>query len=96
MFSFESETQVGNLGVTTKDNRGHTIEEVAEMATNKIVSISDTAPAPIKAQAHAFKNACHKIIVYYMQEAVNNHMCTICNLLEKQGRKDLANIIRRL
>ena len=96
MFSFESETQVGNLGVTTKDNRGHTIEEVAEMATNKIVSISDTAPAPIKAQAHAFKNACHKIIVYYMQEAVNNHMCTICNLLENQGQKDLANIIRRL
>jgi hypothetical protein len=96
MFSFESETQVGNLGVTTKDNRGHTIEEVAEMATNKIVSISDTAPAPIKAQAHAFKNACHKIIVYYMQEAVNNHMCTICNQLEKQGHKDLANIIRRL
>ena len=96
MFSFESETQVGNLGVTTKDNRGHTIEEVAEMATNKIVSISDTAPAPIKAQAHAFKNACYKIIVYYMQEAVNNHMCTICNKLEKQGQKDLANIIRRL
>ena len=96
MFSFESETQVGNLGVTTKDNRGHTIEEVAEMATNKIVSISDTAPAPIKAQAHAFKNACHKIIVYCMQEAVNNHMCTICNLLENQGQKDLANIIRRL
>ena len=96
MFSFESETQVGNLGVTTKDNRGHTIEEVEEMPTNKIVSISDTAPAPIKAQAHAFKNACHKIIVYYMQEAVNNHMCTICNLLENQGQKDLANIIRRL
>jgi len=96
MFSLNSETEVGTLGVTTTEHRGHTIEEVAEMATNKIVSISDTAPAPIKAQAHAFKNACHKIIVYYMQEAVNNHMCTICNLLEKQGHKDLANIIRRL
>jgi hypothetical protein len=96
MFSLNSETEVGTLGVTTTEHRGHTIEEVAEMATNKIVSISDTAPAPIKAQAHAFKNACHKIIVYYMQEAVNNHMCTICNLLEKQGQKDLANIIRRL
>ena len=96
MFSLNSETEVGNLAVTTTDNRGHTIEEVAEMATNKIVSISDTAPAPIKAQAHAFKNACHKIIVYYMQEAVNNHMCTICNLLENQGQQDLANIIRRL
>ena len=73
MFSLNSETEVGTLGVTTTDNRGHSIEEVAKMATDKIVSISDTAPAPIKAQAHAFKNACHKIIVYYMQEAINNH-----------------------
>ena len=96
MFSFVSETKVGDLGVVTKDYRGHSVEEVADTATNKIVSISDTAPAPIKAQAHAFKNACYKIIVYYMQEAVNNHMCTICNALEKQGHKDLANIIRRL
>ena len=96
MFSLNSETEVGTLGVTTTDNRGHSIEEVAKMATDKIVSISDTAPAPIKAQAHAFKNACHKIIVYYMQEAINNQMCTISNQLEKQGQKDLANIIRRL
>jgi hypothetical protein len=96
MFAFKTETEVGDLGVITKDNRGHTIEEIAKMATNKIVSISDTAPAPIKAQAHAFKNACYKIIVYYMQEVINNHMCTICNALEKQGQKDLANIIRRL
>ena len=55
MFSINSDTEVGNLGVTTTNHRGgHTIEEVAEMATNKIVSVSDDAPAPIRAQAHAF------------------------------------------
>ena len=96
MFSLDSETEVGNLNVTTTNNRGHTVEEVAEMATNRLVSISDTAPAPIRAQAHVFKEACKKTIAYYMQEVVNNHMCTICNALEKQGHKDLANIIRRL
>ena len=96
MFSLNSETEVGTLGVTTTEHRGHTIEEIAEMAINKIISISKTAPAPIREQAHVFKEACKKIIVYYMQEAVNNHMCTICNLLEKQGQKDLANIIRRI
>jgi hypothetical protein len=96
MFSFESETKVGNLGVTTTDYRGHTIEEVADMATKKIVSVSDEAPAPIRDQAHAFEKVCKKVIAYYMQQAVNNHICTICNLLEKQGQKDLANIIRRL
>jgi len=96
MFSLNSETEVGNLGVTTTEYRGHTVEEVADMATKKIVSISDEAPAPIREQAHAFEEVCKKVIAYYMQQAVNNHICTICNLLEKQGQKDLANIIRRL
>ena len=96
MFAFETETKVGNLGVTTTNNRGHTIEEVADMATKKIVSVSDEAPAPIREQAHAFEKVCKKVIAYYMQQAVYNHICTICNQLEKQGQKDLANIIRRL
>ena len=90
------ETALGDLGVTTTDYRGHSIEEVAKMATDKLISVSDTAPEPIKAQAHAFRELCQKVIAYYMQEAVNNHMCTICNELEKQGHNDLANIIRRL
>jgi len=96
MFSINSDTEVGSLGVTTTDYRGHTVEEVAEMATKRLVSISDEAPAPIRAQAHAFREACKKVVAYYMDEAIKNHMCTICNRLEKQGQKDLANIIRRL
>ena len=87
---------VGDLGVKTTHGRGHTAEEVAEMATNKLVSVADTAPAPIKAQAHAFKNSCHFIIAHYMREAIKNHMCTIGNQLEQQGHKDLAEIIRIL
>ena len=90
------ELSVGDLGVRTTHNRGHTVEEVAEMATNRLVSVADTAPDQIKAQAHAFKNKCRMIITYYMKEAINNHMCTIGNQLEAQGHKDLANIIRRL
>ena len=87
---------IGDLGVKTTENRGHTPEEVAEMATQKIISVSDTAPPQIKAQAHAFKNKCHLIITHYIQEAIKNHMCTISNQLEAQGNKDLAEIIRRL
>jgi adenylate kinase family enzyme len=90
------ESSLGTLGVTTTNNRGHSVEEVAAMATERLVSISDTAPEPIKAQAHVFKNATKKVISYYMNEAVKNHICTICNQLEQQGHKDLANIIRRL
>jgi|TARA_R110000868_G_scaffold304125_1_gene564626 hypothetical protein len=90
------EISIGNLGVKTTHNRGHTVDEVAEMATNRLISVADTAPNEIKAQAHAFKNLCYKVITYYMQEAIKNHMCTVCNQLESQGHKDLANIIRRL
>jgi 5,10-methylenetetrahydrofolate reductase len=96
MFSLKSDLEVGSLGVTTTDNRGLSVNEVSEMAVNKIISVSDTAPAPIRAQAHAFRDACKKIVMYYMQEAIKNHMCTIGNQLEQQGQKDLANIIRRL
>jgi len=90
------ETTLGDVEVKTTDYRGHSIEEVAKMATDKLISVSDTAPEPIKTQAHAFRELCQKVIVYYMQEAVNNHICTLCNQLEKQGQQDLANIIRRL
>ena len=89
-------SEIGNLGVKTTDYRGHTVDEIADRAVDHIVSVSDDAPEPIKAQAYAFKERCRKVIEYYMQEAVNNHMCTIGNKLEQQGHKDLANIIRRL
>jgi len=90
------EISVGNLGVKTTDYRGHTVDEVAEMATDRLISISETAPDTIKAQAHLFKDATRKVITHYMDEAVKNHICTLCNKLEQQGQKDLANIIRRL
>ena len=96
MFSLESKAKIADLGVKTTQNRGHTIEEIAEMTVNKIVSVGDHAPAPIRAQAHAFKDACKQVINFYIQEGIKNHMCTICNQLEQQGHKDLANIIRRL
>ena len=90
------ETTLGDVEVKTTDYRGHSIEEVAKMATDKLISVSDSAPDSIRIQAYAFKEKCQKVIVYYMQEAINNHMCTIGNQLEKQGQQDLANIIRRL
>jgi len=96
VFQAKVDVAIGDLGVKTTHNRGHTVEEVAEMATNRLVSVADTAPDQIKVQAHAFKNKCRMIITYYMKEAINNHMCTIGNQLEAQGHKDLANIIRRL
>ena len=96
MFSLKTDVTVGSLGVTTTENKGHSVDEIAEMAVNKIVSISDNADPMIKAQAHAFRARTKMVVAHYIQEGIKNHTCTICNELEKQGHKDLANIIRRL
>tara|TARA_R110002020_G_scaffold442148_1_gene653304 strand:- start:105 stop:395 length:291 start_codon:yes stop_codon:yes gene_type:complete len=90
------EISIGDLGVQTTHHRGHTVEEVAEMATNKLISISNDADPAIKAQAYAFRDKCKIVIGFYIQEGIKNHICTVCNELEKQGQQDLANIIRRL
>tara|TARA_R100001510_G_C7637268_1_gene195223 strand:- start:867 stop:1157 length:291 start_codon:yes stop_codon:yes gene_type:complete len=90
------EISIGDLGVQTTQNRGHSIEEIAEMATKKLISVSDGADPMVKAQAYAFRDKCKMIIAYYVKEGIKNHLCTVCNELEKQGHKELANIIRRL
>jgi len=96
MFSLKTDVTVGSLGVTTTENKGHSVDEIAEMAVNKIVSISDNADPMIKAQAPAIRDRTKMVVAYYIQEGVKNHICTVCNELEKQGHKDLANIIRRI
>ena len=52
------ELSIGDLGVTTTHNRGHTVEEIAEMSTNKLISISEDADPMVKAQAQAFRERC--------------------------------------
>jgi len=96
MLQVDLETSVGSLGVETTHYRGHTPEEWAKMAANRIVSISDEAPEPIRQQAHTFKDYLEVLLADYMQKAVESHICTVCNLLEKQGHRDMAEIIRRL
>ena len=96
MLRVDLEASVGDLGVLTTNHRGHTPEEWAKMAANRIVSISNTAPEPIRHQAHAFKKQVEVLLADYMHKAVDSHMCTIGNKLEQQGHRDMAAIIRRL
>ena len=96
MLQVNLDASVGDLGVVTTDHRGHTPEEWAKMAANRIVSISNTAPEPIREQAHAFKKQVEVLLADYMHKAIESHMCTIGNNLEEHGHGDMADIIRRL
>lgn len=96
MLGLESNAKPGDLIVHTTHKRGHSVEEWAEMATDRIVSVSDEAPEPIRLQAHAFRTMVKKLLTLYFQQAIDSHLCTVNNLLEKQGHADVAEIIRRL
>ena len=96
MHTDEFKIAIGDLGVKTTQNRGHTPEEVAEMATDKIISISDNADPMVQAQARAYKDAIENVVLLYMKQAIVSDRSTVAGLLDKQGHEEMAKIIRRL
>ena len=96
MFDVSSSVSVGNIEVLTTDNKGHSIEEVAQMAADRILYIADEAPPPIRDQAIEFKNSLKQTLVYYMRQAVEQDRATICAKLRQHGYSDLADNLRSL
>jgi len=94
--SAQGNSSVGRFMVYTTDNRGHTPEELANMAMEHIIAVSSAAPEPIRLQAEAYKAKLHELIVRYMKKAVEQDRLTLCQQLEKSGQADTANIIRSL
>ncbi len=96
MFDISSSVSVGNIEVLTTDNKGHSIEEVAQMAANRILYVADEAPPPIRDQAIAFKDTLKQTLIYYMRQAVEQDRATICAKLRQNGYSDLADNLRSL
>ena len=91
-----SSSELGNALVFTSNNGGHSPEDVAEMALNKIMMVSDTAPPVIRDQAHAHRQRLKEVLVYYMNKMCQSERTTIWSLMKQQGHDDMAEIIRRL
>ena len=96
MFNVEVQADINGVNVHTTSNRGFTPEEIAERAVEKIVFVADGASPEVRAQADAFKNSIEKLILFYIRQAIASDRSTVAGLLEKQGHKDMADIIRRL
>ena len=96
MFDSDSTTEIAIPFVFTSTNRGHSPEEMAEMAMNKIMVVSDTAPPVIKEQAMAHRDRLKEILIFYMERMAQSERTTIWALMKQQGHEDMAEIIRRL
>jgi|TARA_R110002167_G_scaffold59462_11_gene168431 hypothetical protein len=88
--------EVGDALVFTSNNKGHSPEQMAEMALNKIMSVSDSAPPVIREQAYAHRQRLKEVLVFYMNRMCQSERTTMWALLTQQGHSDMAEIIRRL
>jgi hypothetical protein len=96
MLQANGEGGLGTVSVFTSTNGGHTPEQVAEMALNRIIQVNESAPSVIKEQALAYKGRLREILIYYMNSMAKSERTTIWSLMKKQGHDDIAEIIRRL
>jgi len=77
---FNADTQVGQVFVQTTDHRGHTVEEIAERAANRILRVDS-------------KEALHYWLVKYLREAQEAEREMICKKLTEQGNAEIAHLI---
>jgi hypothetical protein len=96
MLDVTASFSVGTVDVTTTDNRGLSVEEVAQRAVDKILYIADEAPEPLREQAATFKDKVHEIIVYYIKHAVDQDRATVAAKLREAGFPELARNLRSL
>ena len=87
---------VGSVNVMTSDKGGLTNEQVADLAVDKIVSISDQAPAHIRQQANQFREHLKKVLYHYLLLARKEERGSIIQVLESSGHKEMAEYIWRL
>ena len=83
---------LGNVSVMTTDNRGHSVEEITELLLRRIISVADTAPPAIRAQAVEFQDSLRKLIHHYMAEAVKSDRITVAARL-RPGFPAAADIV---
>ena len=96
MFAVNLDNQVGSVAVKTTENRGHTPEELASFAVQKIIEIADDADPVLKALALAFRERMFWVIVHTARQAILSDRTTLANEAENEGQIELANILRKL
>ena len=94
--SFLGNANVGTVNVLTADYRGHTPEELAEMAVDRIIYIGGNSHPVIVDQARAYRAHIKQVLIEYFRMAQESERTNICGKLIQNGNEDIANLIRSL
>jgi len=89
-------SELGNVIVKTSEKGGLNNEQIADLAVEKIASVSEDAPSHLKEQAKLFKEQLKGIIHHYIILARKEERASIIQVLRSSGHKEMAEYIRRL
>lgn len=84
---------LGTVSVVVTNGRGASVEEIAERALNKIISVGGQTHPVIRDQALAFKDNIRAVLEHYMAEAVKSDRTTIAARLREAGHPELVSIL---
>tara|TARA_Y100000114_G_scaffold113768_2_gene107729 strand:- start:1064 stop:1354 length:291 start_codon:yes stop_codon:yes gene_type:complete len=96
LISVETGMDVSSVNVMTSDEGGHTSEQITNLAMDKIMRVSDTAPPAIKEQANVFKENIRNVLFQYIELARQEERATIANRMAKAGQTEMADLVRRI
>ena len=89
-------SHLGSVVVKTSEQGGLNNEQIADLAVEKIASVSEDAPPHLKQQAKLFKEQLKGIIHHFLLLARKEERGTIIQALRSSGHKEMAEYIRRL
>lgn len=87
---------LGPVEVVATSHRGLSPDEVTNMALNKILSVSDTAPPAIREQAIAFRDRLANVLRYYVGVAQRSERTTLIGQLRRAGYHAAADMMEKL
>tara|TARA_R100000773_G_C4217880_1_gene116341 strand:- start:284 stop:574 length:291 start_codon:yes stop_codon:yes gene_type:complete len=96
LISVETGMDVSSVNVMTSDEGGHSSEQITNLAMDKIMRVSDSAPPAIKEQANVFKENIRNVLFQYIELARQEERATIANRMAKAGQTEMADLVRRI
>jgi hypothetical protein len=87
---------LGGMKVIATEYRGHTPEELAELAIDQIIYVGEKSHPLIIEQAKAFKEQIRQILIYYFAIAQKEERATVRGQLIKNDMPEISQIIDSL
>ena len=89
LFDVSVKSSVGIPMVVTTQNRGMNAEEWAELAVNRIVSVSANAPSQVREQAFAYKAIIKALLIDYFDKVAKSERSTAKTIWNQEGLEGL-------